>query len=309
MKLSKERPAGVTSPVGAERRVPTWAAGLLAGLARELPSVVTREDIAQRLEEVGSDRDVDRTVSELRRLGWLATLRVHGAWAFVPPGQEEVVDPYIDLRAWRARTSGLVFRLAGEAAAWHLGYLDRAPDGPVPIWLPSTQRLPDGLRRVVSLIRLKWPADLDSKLGPTPSLLRRRQLDLVTWAGGLPGFGAEALVVQLAARPGSFGPWADLVSHLAELANDCDTRRLTELLATHTASAWQRAAYLLHAGGRPQEGLDVLDRRPHHEMPTVLFDRGEDDADGVEDSRGLWVPQYRVVDRLLAPLQGLISKG
>ena len=53
-------------------------------------------------------------------------LRLRGVWAYLPPGEAEVIDPYIDLRAWRVRNPNATFALAGEAAAWHLGYLARA---------------------------------------------------------------------------------------------------------------------------------------------------------------------------------------
>ena len=76
------------SSVGADRRVPAWAAGLLAGLARDQPAVVTRADLAERLADAGSDRSIERTIEQLRRLGWLGQLHLHGVWAFVPPGQD-----------------------------------------------------------------------------------------------------------------------------------------------------------------------------------------------------------------------------
>jgi hypothetical protein len=96
--------------------------------------VVTRADIGAYLAEVGSSRDVDATVKHLQRLGWLVPVHIRGAWAYLPPGEEQLTDRYIDLRAWRARDPEAVFALAGEAAAWHLGYLDREFSGPPPIW-------------------------------------------------------------------------------------------------------------------------------------------------------------------------------
>ncbi len=92
-----------TGAPGSGRRVPGWAADLVEGLARDLPTVVTRADIAQRLTEVGSDRDADSTISELRRLRWLVGLPVHGVWAFLAPGHDDVSDQYLVLRAWLAR--------------------------------------------------------------------------------------------------------------------------------------------------------------------------------------------------------------
>ncbi|MGH9187948.1 MAG: type IV toxin-antitoxin system AbiEi family antitoxin, partial [Acidimicrobiales bacterium] len=82
------------SPAGPDRRVPGWASALVGGLTRDAPAVVTREDIAQRSAELGLDRDLDATIAELRRLGWLVALPVKGTWAFVPPGQDAVTDPY-----------------------------------------------------------------------------------------------------------------------------------------------------------------------------------------------------------------------
>lgn len=294
--------------MGIGRRVPTWASGLVAGLSRDRPAVVTRDDVADRLTEVGHDRDVDATVNELRRLGWLVGLPIQGTWAFIPPGEDAVADPYLALRAWLARDPGTEFMLAGAASAWHLGYLDRTPEGRTPIWLPAGQRLPDGLRPYVSVVRIKWPPAAERQLAPATALLLRRKLDLVSWAGGLPALGPEALIVQLTARPSSFSPWADLVAHLGQLVGDCDDGRLAALLAGQSASTWHRAAYLLHAAGHPSRGIELFNRRPATgPMPKVHFERSAQDRVGHVPA--LWVPQYSVVDRLVAPLQGLVGKA
>src|SRR2546430_780869 len=134
------------SPAGPDRRVPGWASALVGGLTRDQPAVVTRDDIRQRSAELRLDRDVEATIAEPRRLGWLVALPVKGTWAFVPPGQEAVTDPYLPLRAWQARDRQAEFLLAGEAAAWHLGYLDRRSEGRIAMWKRSDVRLPDGLR-------------------------------------------------------------------------------------------------------------------------------------------------------------------
>lgn len=305
MNLSEDATTGrAGSAVGADRRVPSWAAGLVAGLARDQPAVLTRADIAERLAEAKSDRAVDRTVEELRRLGWLSPIGLHGVWAFVPPGQDEVVDPYLVLRAWRAKDPTVVFRLAGDAAAWHLGYLNRRPEGPVPVWLPKGRRIPDGLRGSVSAVRFPWPAELADKLGPRPELLSARKLDALTWSSRLPALGPEALLVQLATRPSSFRSWADLVEHLSLFAADIDIDRAAMILQEQSLSSWQRAAYLLHCGSQPHAAIDLLDRRPPREMPTVVL--GEE-AD--PEAPSLFAPQFRIVDRLVAPLQGIVGKA
>ena len=303
--MKSTRPGHVVSAVGADRRVPTWAAGLVGGLSRDAPAVVTRDDIAERLIEAGTDRDVDSSINELRRLGWLVGLPIRGVWAFMPPGLDQLVDPYMVLRAWQARDPDAGFMLAGAAAAWHLGYLDRAPDQQTAAWLPAAARLPDGLRPHVSVVQLRWSVAATKLLGPSTRLLRQRKLDLVSWASGLPAFGPEALIVQLAARPSSFLPWADIIAHLDRLADDCDDERLATLLADQSTSAWQRAAYLLHAAGRPTRGLELLDHRPRRPMPKVKFEHRSFDG----NDKGMWAPDYHLQDRLIAPLQLVLGKA
>jgi hypothetical protein len=276
------------------RRIPTWATGLHNRLAQDRPAVVTRADIGAYLAEVGSNRDVDATVKHLQRLGWLVPVHIKGVWAYLPPGEEEITDRYIDLRAWGARDPEAVFALAGEAAAWHLGYLDREFSGPPAVWLPSETRMPFGLRQYVSEVKLGWNADEIKQLVPTTSFLHRRHLDLTKWASGIPGFGPEALVVQLSTRVKSFRSWADLVPHIEQLATDVDIERLAALLDGKSQSAWQRAGYLLHCGGRHDDGLRLLNGRPRPDMADVVFGDGQD---------AVWASQFKVVDRLIAPLQ------
>lgn len=298
MKVARidERRRRVTS----DRRIPGWAAGVLTRLARDRPAVLTRPDLAVVLDDAGSARDVDTTARELQRLGWLVPLHLKGVWAYLPPGEDELVDPYIDLRAWLARDEDAVFALCGEAAAWHLGYLGRAGEGTTPIWVPDGLRPPHGLRAHVAVVTLGWGAQDASRLGPTPRLLHKRHLDLTAWASGLPAFGPEALVVQLAARPASFVPWADLVGHLEVLAADCDLGRLAELLGSRSTSAWQRAAYLLERGGRHDAAIELLQERPASRLSTVQYGTGPD---------SVWSGEFKVVDRLVAPLQQVVGKA
>ena len=197
-------------------------------------------------------------------------------------------------------TPDAVFALAGEAAAWHLGYMDRDFDGTVSVWIPTDARLPYGLRPHISAITLGWHAGDAARLGPTTRLLNKRRLDLTRWAAGLPAFGPEALVAQLSARPASFRSWADVVAHLDDLAGDVDLDRLQDLLQRQSASAWQRAAYLLHCGHRMDEANALLEARPKRSMPKVQFGKG---------AQAVWSPEFQVVDRLIAPLQSTLSKA
>lgn len=295
---SQEQPSRHEAAPG--RRIPGALATLLATLARNRPQVVTRRDLEALIDERGWDLDAERTARQLQRLGWFAPVHLKGVWAFLPAGEDEVTDPYIDLRGWRAREPDAVFALASEAAAWHLGYLDRRFDGPVAVWVPAKARLPYGLRAHLSVVTLGWRAEDAPHLGPTSALLRRRRLDLTDWAGGLPAFGPEALFVQLAARPASFAPWADLVAHLDQLAGDVDVDRLVGLLAVQSTSAWQRAGYLLGQGGRHDDAMTLLERRPVEAMPKIQFGTGRS---------GVWVPEFRLTDHLIAPLRDSASKA
>jgi len=276
-----------------DRRIPRWAAALLARLARDRPTVLTRDDIADYLTEIDSTRDAERTVNDLVRLGWLSASRRKGVWTYLPPGEDEIIDPYVDLRAWAARDPSATFALAGEAAAWHLGYLDRRFTGPIAVWIPEGMRPPFGLRQVVSVIRLKWPETMRSQIGPNRSILRKRGLDLTRWADGLPGFGPDALLVQLSSRPTSFAPWADLAAHLGELADDCDTEQLVKLLENQSSSAWQRAAYLLDLGGSATAADDLLRERPQTPLSHVTIGIGRE---------GTRSKKFGITDRLVAPL-------
>lgn len=282
------------------RRIPGALATLLATLARNRPHVVTRRDLEALIDEHGWDLDAERTARQLQRLGWFAPVHLKGVWAFLAAGEDEVTDPYIDLRGWRAKEPEAAFALSGEAAAWHLGYLDRRFDGPVAVWVPAKARLPYGLRAHLSVVTLGWQTEDAPHLGPTPALLLRRHLDLTDWANGLPAFGPEALVVQLAARPASFGPWADLVAHLDQLAGDVDVERLAALLAVQSTSAWQRASYLLDQGGRHDDATTLLERRPVEAMPKIQFGAGPG---------GVWAPQFRLTDHLIAPSRGSLAKA
>jgi hypothetical protein len=296
----KFRATQTAASSSASRRIPGWASGLLARLTQDSPHVVDRDAIADYLAEAGSDREIESTVRELRRLGWLRPTSTRGVWAFLPPGQDQIADPYLELRAWQLSDPEARFALAAEYAAWHLGYIDRVPDRWVTVWIPEGSALPHGLRSHVGVVRLGWTGEMAPKLVPKPRLLRKRSLDLVSWASGLPAFGPEAILVQLATRPSSFGPWADLVAHLDQFANDVHEGTLVTLLEGQSNSAWQRAAYLLHRGGR-NDARDVLARRPDGELSSVQF--------GTGDETTIWSSAFGVADRLVAPLQERLGKA
>ena len=276
----------------AARRIPRWVAPLLARLAQDRPHVVSRHDIASYLAELGDQRDVDDTIRQLVRLDWLQPSPSQGVWVFIPLGEDNVDDPYLSLRAWKAKSPDAVFALAGEAAAWHLGYLDRRFTGPPRVWIPKGDRVPFGARSRLTTAHLGWSRDVADRVGPSRAILRRRGLDLTRWAGGLAAFGPEALLAQLAIRPSSFKPWADLADHLQDLIGDCDVAVLSGLLAGQSSTAYQRAAYLAHIGGAPGLSDAILNLRGDAPMPHVFLGSG-----GV----GVFASRFNVTDRLVAP--------
>jgi hypothetical protein len=265
-------------------------------MTTERPAVVTRLDISRYI----GDRDVERAVRELQRTGWIAPLHLKSVWAFFPPGEHEVSDPYIDLRGWKARDPRATFALAGESAAWHLGYLARPFDGPVAIWIPDGERAPHGLRPHFSVVTLGWGREASELVTPGPMWLRAQGFDLTRWSSGLPAFGPEALLVQLAARPSSFRAWADLVPAIGDLARGVSAERLLALLQAQSLSTWQRAAYLLHCGNQPGTAMRILDDKPGDGLHHVALGRA---------GPAVWSSEFGVTDHIVAPLQGVVGKA
>jgi AbiEi antitoxin C-terminal domain len=282
------------------QRVPRWAAPLVARLTQDLPAILTRRDIAAYLTELGMRREPETTVRDLVRLGWLRGTSSQGVWEFLPLGETVSVDPYLSLRAWRADEPGAVFALAGEAAAWHLGYLDRRYGGPVRLWLPEGERPPFGARSHVAVVRLGWAAGVASNVAPDRKLLRRKRLDLTRWATGLPAFGPEALLAQISIRPASFKPWTDLAAHIVDLAGDCEVDRVVNLLEGQRPTAWQRAAYLLDIGGAHDSANSVIERRGPASLSHVTLGSG---PEGDHSAR------FNLTDRVVAPWQRLGGKA
>jgi AbiEi antitoxin C-terminal domain len=156
----------------------------------------------------------------------------------------------------------------------------------------------------VSIVRFEWAAKSLKTLAPSSKFLIDRKLDLLRWASALPGFGPEALVAQLAIRPSSFAPWADLVAHLGRLVDDCNDDRLVSLLNGQPTAAWQRAAYLLHGGGARERGISLLDRCSNKATPKTRFAHS-----AIDNADPVWVAQYNLIDALVAPLQAAIGKA
>ena len=286
------------------RRIPRWAAGLLSDFAAERPPVVSLRDIAERLRRVELHRDPAVVVEELQRLGWLRPTGVRGAWAFLPPGEDEPTDPYLNLRSLHATQPERDFYLSGDIAAFHLGLLDRRP-GSLQLWLPdNAPSLPHRLRTTVSTVTLPFP-DEPELLLPSAAQFRRRRLDRLRWASGFNAFGPDALLAQLACRPSSFTSWFDLVSHLDAFTVDVETDRIARLLQASPKSAWQRAAHILDAAGQVNEAQDLFRQRPAG--PLAVTHLGRRMATSPNTRR--WSTKYQVIDSLVRPLIDVVGKA
>lgn len=80
---------------------------------------------------------------------------------------------------------------------------------------------------------------------------------------------------------------------------------LAALIEGQSSSAWQRAAYLLDAAGQPERGAALFERRPAGAMPKVRFSDGA----GRSSTGSVWVPSYKLQDRLTAPLRAVLGKA
>ena len=92
----------------------------------------------------------------------------------------------------------------------------------------------------------------------------------------------------------------DLATHLTAFTGDCEPDRVVRLLDGQSASSWQRAAYLLDAGGAANTAEAVMKRRPPGDLVHVTVGDGHGD---------LAATRYRVTDHLLAPLLANVSKA
>lgn len=280
----------------ATRVVPAAEATLVATLSQSAPTIVTEATVAELIRDSASAGDARSRVKRLVRLGWLRPTAVRGAWAFLPPGVDELADPYLDLRAWRAVDPTARFALAGESALWHLGYLPRRPDA-VTLWVPLRSELARGLVGKMSLVTTKFPSDVDPKtMAPALALLKKRRLDLTAWSSRLPAFGPEALLVQMAQRPASVGSWVEVAPRLKDIVADIDIERLKRLLSASPDAAKQRAAYFCEIVGAHFHAAELL---PEKLVPVDLGKKGP----------GRWDNVTHVTDRVVAPLLEANAKG
>jgi hypothetical protein len=251
------------------RTVTHALAPLLEALELERPRVVTRDDLERFAHEAGVAWPVASVVQRLREQGWLLDLRTRGVWEFAPAARAGAYgsgDPFIELRATLRRDPVAAYVVAADSAAYLLGYSSRRPSRDV-IAAPHGVTVPPALREYRTV---RWR---------TASAATRRD-DLPVWT-------ASTLVALMAARPALFGDWPNVGEWLDAAAGEVVMADLTAELAGRRRSAWARAGYLLHSGGRRTDALDLLAGAPPGHGPYYLGDRR---------NPGRYDPRFDVVD-------------
>jgi hypothetical protein len=251
------------------RTVTHALAPLLQILELEQPRVVTRRDLERFACEAAVDWPVASVVQRLREQGWLLDLRTRGVWEFAPAARAGAYgsgDPFIELRATLRRDPKAPYVVAADSAAYLLGHSSRRPPRDV-VAAPPGVTVPPALRdyRVV-----RW-----------------RPASTTTTRENLPVWTAATLVAFMAARPALFEDWPNAGEWLQAAAGDVAIADLTTELAGRPRSAWARAGYLLHRGGRRADALDLLAGAPPGHGPYYLGDRR---------STGRHDPHFDVVD-------------
>jgi hypothetical protein len=179
----------------------------------------------------------------MRDRGWLLPTGRRGVWEFVPAevaGPYSSMDPLIPVRALAASRPQLMPALTMHAAAWALGFSDRAP-ATIDVVLPGAVgrvAVPEGVRL--------------HSYKPT--------LDTVA-AKGSRTLAPESVIVEMAARPGKVPSWQSAAEWLGELAYESDGNRVLTELDGRNASTWARTGYLPQ-GMRPDVSAAIMGERP-----------------------------------------------
>lgn len=252
------------------RSIPPTMAGVLERLELERPRLVTSADLTSLLEEEGVATPVAVFASRMRDHGWLLPTGRRGVWEFVPAevaGPYPSMDPLMAARAFAASRPRLEPTLTMHAAAWALGFADRAP-------ITIDVALPGRVGRIVQ-----------------PQGVRLHSYDPVLDAvevRDMRALSPESVIVEMVARPNEVPSWQSATEWLPELAYESDKNKLLDELSVRNASTWARAGYLLQAM-RPDIAHAIKGTRP----PVSKVRFGPKTASKRNDER------WKVVDTLL----------
>ena len=244
----------------APRTIPKRLAPVLEALELEQPRVVTADGLAELARAQGLELNGVKVAYDLRRLGWLLSLRRKGAWEFVPgarAGPFGAGDRHIELRAALTVDAEFHGALATESAAVAQGLAARVPDREV-LWLPPARRTPKSFNdwRVLRL--------------PLPD-------KAIAVVDGLPTWRVEALLGGMARRPGQFLDWPNVGEWLSMAVANVNAQSVARSLEGAPRSAWQRASYLLAMGDAEAAAAEVIERAPRGSGPAYLGPRQQKD--------------------------------
>lgn len=212
--------------------------------------IVTPGRIAEVLRLIGTKADARTTAYELKRAGWLGSLRTRGAWEFLPGargGPYSSGDRFLEFRAQRQRDPNWPGVLAMESAASLLGLAQRLPDREV-VSLPAGVNLPKafaGQWRSTSIV-----------LPPEGS----------TTVDRLPVWNREGLLTGIAANPAGYRDIPGLAQWLGDGVDEVDVSVVIFLLKDFPQTVSQRAAYLLRAGGNLAASSELMQAYPPKEV-------------------------------------------
>lgn len=238
-------------------------------------TIVTVDRLASVMDEVGATGSPRMLAYELQRGGWLGTLRSRGAWEFLPAaraGAYSSGDRFLEFRAQHELRPEWPGVLAMESAASLLGLAQRISDREV-IALPDDAAFPKAMSGQWRCVRIEIPDEGIIVID-----------DLPTWD-------REGLLVGIGIRPSGYKDIAGLGQWLSARPFDVDTDKVLRLLASASAAARQRTAYLLRVSGDREAAQEIIDRDPPTETAWI----------GPRRQGGRYDPVTRVSDTRLHP--------
>jgi hypothetical protein len=225
------------------RTIPPSMAGVLERLEFEQPVLVTSDELARILREVGVRTTVGVVAARLRARGWLLATDRRGVWEFAPAavaGPYSRHDPETPLRAFLLQHPHARCALTFQAAAWAHGIADRVPDRLEVA--ASDARVARQLPRSLSV----------SVFAPRLGAVTRR---------AVPVLAIESVLVHMAARPSAVRSWASAAEWLPGLAAESSWAGLCEELSDRPGAIVARTGYLLQ-GLRPDLAASLRQLSP-----------------------------------------------
>lgn len=226
------------------RAIPTSVAPVIEQLELDGDVIVTVARLAEVVRETSGGDEPRQLAYELQRAGWLGSLRTRGAWEFLPAARGGAMssgDRFLEFRAQLAVDDSWPGVLAMESAAALLGLAQRVPGREV-VSLPSGVEPPKAFAGAWRVVTITLPADGRTAIERLP-----------TW-------NLEGLIVGIATRPAGYRDLPGLGQWLSDAASKVDVDVLARLLTALPATASQRAAYLLTAGGNLDASAAILAR-------------------------------------------------